>query len=251
MAAAAALRERHNHGGGYIEMRTYSESSEKRVILPYKKETEVFLLPVEAEQRLGYLLCKRTLDIVISVAALILLLIPMIGIAILIKCTSPGTVFFCQERLGLYGKQIRIRKFRSMYMTAEENGAQWSVGCDPRVTPIGRILRRYHLDELPQFWNIFCGDLSLVGPRPERECFYREFETYIHGFSERLKVKPGLTGLAQIRGGCDLRPEEKILYDLEYIRTRSLRKDLEILLRTVPVVLRGTKARKIEKEFRG
>ena len=101
----------------------------------------------------------------------------------------------------------------------------------------GRFLRKSRLDELPQFGAILCGKMSLVGPRPERECFYHEFETYIHGFCERLKVKPGLTGLAQVNGGYDLKPEEKIVWDVEYIKKRSLWLDAKILFKTIKVVL--------------
>ena len=108
---------------------------------------------------------------------------------------------------------------------------------------LGRFLRKTRLDELPQLWNILKGELSIVGPRPERECFYKEFETYIHEFSNRLKVKPKLTGLAQVNGGYDLKPEKKIVFDMEYIREWSVWIDLGIILKTVGVVVfeRGAK----------
>ena len=162
----------------------------------------------------------------------------MAGFAITVKCTSPGTVFYCQERLGYNGRKINLIKFRSMCMDAEKNGIRWAnEQADPRVTPIGRFMRKYHIDELPQLWCVLKGDLSLVGPRPERECFYEEFETYIHGFRERLKVKPGLTGLAQINGGYTLKPEEKIQFDVEYMKKRSFWLDLKIIFGTIGVVL--------------
>ena len=123
---------------------------------------------------------------------------------------------------------------------AEANGAQWSRGeDDERITPIGKVLRRTKFDEIPQLFNCLIGNLSIVGPRPEREIFYNCFETYVHGFSQRLLVKPGITGLAQIKGGYFLKPEEKIIYDIEYIKTRSLWTDFKILLSTVSVVIRG------------
>ena len=129
-------------------------------------------------------------------------------------------------------------------MDAEKNGAQWSNGVnDARITKIGAVLRRCRADELPQLWNIFVGDLSIVGPRPERECFYEEFETYIHGFRERIKVKPGLTGLAQICGGYNLKPEEKILFDVEYMKNRSFLLDMKIIFKTVLVVLNRSGAK--------
>ena len=117
---------------------------------------------------------------------------------------------------------------------------------DPRITPFGRVLRKTHLDELPQLWCILKGEMSVVGPRPERPVYYDRFEQYIHGFRERLKVKPGMTGLAQVRGGYYLKPEEKILYDVEYIKSRSVLLEVRILLETVKVVfcLEGVRSNK-------
>lgn len=209
------------------------------VILPFQKEGEFDIEDLgELSPKPVFEVLKRGMDVICSAVALVLLFVPMILIAAGIKISSKGTVFFTQDRLGLNGKPINIIKFRTMCMDAEVNGAQWCSGeSDDRVFPFGRILRKTRMDELPQFWCILKGDLSLVGPRPERECFYNEFETYIHGFRERLKVKPGLTGLAQVNGGYDLRPEEKIVYDVEYIKNRSLLLDLKIMLKTVCVVL--------------
>jgi len=214
------------------------------VILPYEKQGEYFIAPVEIRHTPLYNAAKRFFDLVFSGIALLLLLLPLSVLAIVVKCTSPGTVFYCQERLGYNGRKFNLIKFRSMCMDAEKNGIQWAdEKDDPRVTPIGRFMRKYHIDELPQLWCIFKGDLSLVGPRPERECFYDEFETYIHGFRERLKVKPGLTGLAQINGGYSLKPEEKIQYDVEYMKKRSFWLDLKIIFRTVGVVFLDTGAK--------
>ena len=180
----------------------------------------------------------------LSLFALIVLLIPMLIIAVIVKLTSPGSVLYKQERLGKDGVSFEIIKFRSMYADAESNGAQWSDGeNDERITPFGKFLRRTRMDELPQFAQILTGKMSLVGPRPERECFYEKFETYIHGFSERLKVKPGLTGLAQVSGGYDLRPEEKGVYDIEYIKKRSLWLDLKCMLLTVRIIFSHNGAR--------
>ena len=210
-----------------------------KVVLPFEKKGEYFVEHIEElPAKPVYNFIKRAFDIFSSVLALVVLAIPMAIIALIIKAKSPGPVLYRQERLGYKGKKINIIKFRTMSIDAEENGAQWSQGNDdPRIFPLGHILREHRLDELPQFWNILKGDLSLVGPRPERECFYDEFETYVHGFHERLKVKPGLTGLAQINGGYDLKPEEKIIYDIEYIKKRSLWLDLKIMLKTIAVIL--------------
>ena len=198
----------------------------------------------ELDAKPVYSFFKRFFHIVLSLFALIVLLIPMLIIAVIVKLTSPGSVLYKQERLGKDGVSFEIIKFRSMYADAENNGAQWSDGeNDERITPFGKFLRRTRMDELPQFAQILTGKMSLVGPRPERECFYEKFETYIHGFSERLKVKPGLTGLAQVSGGYDLRPEEKVVYDIEYIKKRSLWLDLKCILLTVRIIFSHNGAR--------
>lgn len=190
-----------------------------------------------------YLLLKRLFDVVVSLLAGILLLIPMLMIALLVRLDSPGPALFRQERLGKDGVPFMIYKFRSMYTDAEINGPQWAERNDHRCTRFGRFLRSTRLDELPQLWNILKGDMSIVGPRPERACFYEEFETYIHGFHNRLLVQPGLTGWAQVNGGYDLKPEEKIVYDMEYIQTRSVWMDLKCIFKTVGLVFTHDGAR--------
>ena len=194
-------------------------------------------------QRKLFLVAKRVFDIVCSFLGLLILAIPMMIIALIISIDSPGAPIFKQERLGINGKPFMIYKFRSMRLDAEENGPQWADEQDPRCTHFGQILRRTRLDELPQLYNILRGDMSLVGPRPERAYFYREFEKYIPGFSNRLMVTPGLTGYAQVNGGYSLKPEEKIIYDMEYIQHRSIRMDLACILRTISVIFSGDGAR--------
>lgn len=164
--------------------------------------------PVLRQKKL-FLVTKRVFDIVCSFLGLLILAIPMMIIALIITIDSPGAPIFKQERLGINGKPFMIYKFRSMRLDAEENGPQWADEQDPRCTHFGQILRRTRLDELPQLYNILRGDMSFVGPRPERAYFYREFEKYIPGFSNRLLVTPGLTGYAQVNGGYSLKPEEK------------------------------------------
>lgn len=212
--------------------------TEINVILPFETEEEFFVEQLgEIEKKPIYDFTKRLFDIIFSAIALIVLLIPMAIIGIAIKSSSSGQILYCQERLGYKGKKIQVIKFRTMYSNAEEAGAKWSDGeDDERIFPFGKFLRKFRLDELPQLWCILKGEMSIVGPRPERECFHDAFETYIHGFGERLKVKPGLTGHAQINGGYDLRPEEKIIYDVEYIKNRSFWFDLKIIFGTVKVV---------------
>lgn len=210
-----------------------------KVILPFEKPTVEY--NVERINNLTkkpmYDFWKRFFDIVFSLAGIIVLALPMLVVYIIVALTTDASPIYKQERLGLNGKKFYIYKFRTMHKNAEENGAQWSIGDDDeRVTKLGKILRRTKFDEIPQLFNCLTGDLSLVGPRPEREIFYNCFETYIHGFSQRLLVKPGVTGLAQVHGWY-LRPEEKIVYDIEYIKTRSLWKDFKIILKTVTDIL--------------
>lgn len=190
-----------------------------------------------------YRAIKRMFDFCASFVALIILALPMLIIAIAIRWDSKGPIIYCQKRLGLDGKQFTLYKFRSMRQDAEKNGVKWADEHDNRVTKVGRYLRDHRLDEFPQFFNILFGQMSLVGPRPERKCFYDEFEQYIVGFSQRLKVVPGLTGLAQISGGYDLKPEEKIQYDVRYIMTRSLWLDLKIIFKTIFIVFNRNGAR--------
>lgn len=209
------------------------------VIIPFEKTEEYYIDPVSVERKIAYEVIKRCLDIILSMLALLILIIPMCLIAVAIKCTSKGAALYTQERLGKNGKTFKIIKFRSMIDDAEKNSIQWCEKDDPRVTRLGAYLRRYHIDELPQLWNIFVGDMSFVGPRPERECYYDAFETYIHGFHERLKVKPGLTGVAQVSGGSLMRPEEKIVYDIEYIKNRSIWLDFRVLCNTFLTVVTG------------
>lgn len=228
-----------------IEETTVESYTPTAVILPYEVTGEYYVEELgELDAKPVYSFFKRFFDIVLSLFALIVLLIPMLIIAVIVKLTSPGSVLYKQERLGKDGVSFEIIKFRSMYADAENNGAQWSDGeNDERITPFGKFLRRTRMDELPQFAQILTGKMILVGPRPERECFYEKFETYIHGFSERLKVKPGLTGLAQVSGGYDLRPEEKVVYDIEYIKKRSLWLDLKCILLTVRIIFSHNGAR--------
>ena len=130
-----------------------------------------------------------------------------------------------------------------MHVDAEKDGPKWAEKDDARVTKVGQFLRNTRLDELPQLWNILVGEMSFVGPRPERACFYKIFETYIQDFGKRMLVKPGLTGWAQVNGGYNLSPEEKIVYDLEYIEKQSLWMDFMCILKTAKLVFTHEGAR--------
>ena len=186
---------------------------------------------------------KRFMDLFFSIIGL-LLSFPIITLfAILVIIETPGNPFYTQERLGRYGKKFNIIKIRSMYNDAEKNGAQWAEKNDARITKIGNFIRNTRIDELPQLINIILGDMSLVGPRPEREEFTNEFCKDIYNFRDRLVIKPGLTGWAQVNGGYNLSPYEKINYDLEYIRNQSIIFDVKIILLTIKVVFTGDGAR--------
>lgn len=192
---------------------------------------------------LGYRFVKRAFDICACSAALVILAIPMAAIAVKIKRESPGPVIYAQRRVGLNGKVFNLYKFRSMYQDAEVAGARWAQDGDPRVTPFGKFLRNKRLDEIPQFWNVVKGDMSLIGPRPERPAFHEVFCERIHGWEQRVLVKPGITGLAQVEGGYDLLPKEKSKIDIEYIEKRSIGLDLKIMLATLGVLKTGEGAR--------
>lgn len=190
-----------------------------------------------------YLRTKRLFDVVVALICLVILFVPMVFIGAWVWLDSRGPALFKQERLGKDGVPFTMYKFRTMYITAEENGPQWAQPDDERCTKLGWRLRKTRLDELPQLFNILKGDMSFVGPRPERQCFYEIFETYIPGFHLRMMVRPGLTGHAQVNGGYDLLPEEKIVYDMEYIRKRSWKMDLQCMLKTVEVIFTHNGAR--------
>ncbi len=181
---------------------------------------------------------KRMIDVAISFCALLVLAAPLAVVALLVKLTSRGPVFYRQERMGLDGKSFTIVKFRSMYDDAERHtGPVWAVQGDPRVTPLGRFLRRSNIDELPQLWNVLRGDMSIVGPRPERPHFVEQFKHKIPQYMLRHKVKAGLTGWAQVHGWRGNTPlEKRIEYDLYYIENWSVSLDIKIIWLTV---LRG------------
>ena len=225
-------------GAEVAEAKTIQFEEPSVIIMPFEKTQEFYIekLP-ELPPKYAYRCAKRIFDILFAVLGLLIAAIPLAVIAVIVKCTSPGSALYFQQRLGEKGKPFNIIKFRTMCEDAEKNGACWSEGDDdPRITPVGMFLRKCRLDELPQLINVLMGDMSFVGPRPERKCFYEAFEEYIHGFSQRLEIKPGITGLAQVSGGYDLKPEEKVLYDIEYIKRRTFWLDIKILLKTVLVV---------------
>ncbi|BCS97105.1 hypothetical protein DSLASN_27370 [Desulfoluna limicola] len=190
---------------------------------------------------------KRIEDIVASVVLLTLFSPVILAVAILIKLDSKGPVMFCQERLGLHQKGYNLYKFRSMVVDAEkDSGPVWAKKNDARVTRIGSFIRKWRIDELPQLFNVLKGDMSLVGPRPERAHFVRQLEVVLPYYSERFTVRPGVTGWAQVRyeyGDSVEDAMEKLNYDLFYIKNMSILMDIVIAFRTVRTVLFGVGAR--------
>jgi lipopolysaccharide/colanic/teichoic acid biosynthesis glycosyltransferase len=199
----------------------------------------------------------RCLNFCLALIALVCILPILLVIALAVKLTSRGPVFYTQERVGLDrrrgdggnhrrirdlgGRPFTIYKFRTMLVDAErESGAVWAQREDPRVTPVGRLLRQYRLDELPQLLNVVRGEMNIVGPRPERPTIFAELREHIAEYPLRQRAKPGITGLAQINHHYDHSLDDvrtKVQYDLEYIRRKSLGEDLRIMLKTIPVIL--------------
>jgi exopolysaccharide biosynthesis polyprenyl glycosylphosphotransferase len=190
-------------------------------------------------------LFKRGLDIFLASLGLLLALPVMLAVAALVRLTSPGPVLYAQTRVGRYGRNFSIYKFRSMRTDAEREGAAvWATANDARVTPVGTLLRKSRLDELPQLWNILRGDMSFVGPRPERPEFVQDLRTQIPYYDLRHLVPPGLTGWAQVRyryGASVEDARQKLAYDLFYVRRYSVLFDLAICLRTLLAMAKGAR----------
>ena len=186
---------------------------------------------------------KRLLDIVVSLMAIILLIPAYIVLAICVKCSSKGPIFYCQERLGRYAKPFKIIKFRTMYVDAEKDGPSLSSEGDPRITPLGRFLRKVRFDELPQFVNVLKGDMSLVGPRPEREFYIEQIVQRAPHYYSVFKVRPGITSWGQVKYGYAENVDEmvdRLKYDIIYLENMSLYLDIKILIYTVKIVFEGS-----------
>ena len=196
---------------------------------------------LEDAEETYYRLLKGCLDFVVAAVLLVLTAPLILALGVLVKLTSPGPVFYSQVRLGRGGRPFRIYKLRTMRHDCErESGPRWATRNDPRVTPLGRFLRLSHLDELPQLWNILRGDMSLVGPRPERPEFVRNLERHIPLYAERLRVRPGVTGLAQVHLPPDTDLDSvrrKMAYDYFYTRQTSIWLDVRLILVTALQVL--------------
>ncbi len=205
--------------------------------LEYSEVDGMMLASLNTEQRhTGYEMAKRTLDIVLAAMALLLLAIPSAVMAVIIRCTSGGPAIFRQRRVGLQGRVFTCYKFRTLYADSPAYMVSPKSGRDPRITPIGRLLRRTCFDEVPQLWNVLRGEMSLVGPRPEMPFIVEDYSAFER---QRLAVKPGITGLWQLSGdrGCFI--HQNLEYDFYYIRNRNLYMDLAVLLHTVAFAARG------------
>src|SRR5574338_874858 len=197
-------------------------------------------------RRLISMVFKRMVDIVVSLAGLLVLIPLTLLLAVAIKLDSPGSVFYRQMRVGLRGRPYMIWKFRSMRQDAEQSGARWASTQDPRISRVGRWIRKWRLDELPQLINVMKGEMSLVGPRPERPVFVQELRNTIPYYDLRHTVRPGITGWAQTRFRYGASKEDshvKLQYDLFYVKNLSLTLDFRIVIHTVKVMLMGEGAR--------
>ncbi len=186
---------------------------------------------------------KRLMDIVLSFLAVIVLIPVYLVIGVLVKLSSSGPVFFVQERIGHHGRPFNIIKFRTMYRDAEKNGPQLSSSSDKRITPIGRLLRKTRLDELPQFFNVLRGEMSLVGPRPERRFFIEQIMQRAPHYKHLQKVRPGITSWGQVKYGYAENVDQmvqRLKYDLLYIENMSLAVDIKILFYTIIIVMKGS-----------
>ena len=212
--------------------------------IPFKHINNMWMLHIAiGKPKLYSRLIKPVLEAIIALILFVLLIPVMVVLAIVIKYDSRGRIFYTQERVGKDGRKFTIMKFRTMAENAESlTGAVYAADNDPRITKIGRFLRKWRLDEIPQLLNVIKGDMSLVGPRPEREVFIREFEEKIPFYTQRLLVRPGLTGWAQVKfpyASSIEQTEEKLQYDLYYIKNMSFILDFVVFLKTIRVVLFG------------
>ena len=193
-----------------------------------------------------YLTTKRFMDLTAIALVLPLALLIALITAIAIKLESPGKVFFWQKRVGMNGKVFNMLKFRSMTSDSEAKGSQFAQSNDMRVTRVGKFIRKFRVDEIPQLWNVLRGEMSIIGPRPEQESFVEEFNKSIPNYSLRHTVMPGITGLAQTEQGYVADAEAtitKLEYDLYYIKNMSLWTDAQITLKTIYTILTGFGAR--------
>lgn len=229
-----------------VKVSSYSDFIEERYnLIPVDKIDAQWLFSTRLDLSHPYYQgVKRFIDIAVSAVGLVVTAPFILIAAILIKLESKGTIFYSQVRTGRFGRSFRIYKLRTMASNSEANGAQWAVKNDARITAVGKILRKTRLDELPQFWNVLKGEMSLIGPRPERPEFVGDLSEQIPFYQQRHLVKPGLTGWAQVNYPYGASVEDaynKLTYDFYYIKNASLALDLQIVLRTIGTVMKGSR----------
>jgi lipopolysaccharide/colanic/teichoic acid biosynthesis glycosyltransferase len=229
----------------FAEAAPTAESLPKLTVLPAEPESW------EAEER-----ARRILNVTIAAVALIVTMPIMFLVALVVMLTSRGPILYTQPRVGVNrrrtgssdgrrridygGRLFKIYKFRTMYVGADRHGESWARPDDPRVTPVGKVLRKFRLDELPQLYNVLCGDMNVVGPRPEQPKIFTHLRHQIENYGDRQRVLPGITGLAQVSQHYDNSVDDvrrKLMFDLQYIDRRSVGQDLKVLLQTLPVVI--------------
>lgn len=233
-------------------IRAYITPKISDIIIRGSEQIHLFDTPLALARNKGLLveqrMVKRTVDIVLALIAIVISAPFMIIFAIAIKLYDRGPVFYTQDRLTRGGKEFKIIKFRSMCVDAEKHGARLAAKGDSRITPVGKILRATHLDELPQIFNILKGEMSFVGPRPERKQIAEEYEKVVPEFGFRLKVKAGLTGYAQIHGKYNTTPYDKLKLDLYYIENWSIWMDLKLLLMTFKIMFQKDNTEGVDAE---
>jgi exopolysaccharide biosynthesis polyprenyl glycosylphosphotransferase len=233
------------------EIRCYSIPKISDIIITGSDQIDLFdsilMLSRNNGLAIGERFFKRLMDIVLSLVACVILSPLMLVIIIAIKAYDKGPVFYTQERITKDGRPFQIIKFRSMIVESEEEGARLASVDDDRITPVGRFLRRSHFDELPQLFNIIRGDMSIVGPRPERREIFEQYEESIPEFRFRLKMKAGLTGYAQVYGQYNTVPYDKLKLDLTYIENYSLWLDIKLCFLTVKILFQKEKSAGVEE----
>ena len=224
-----------------VDIRSFYEHVVQR--LPISQINDEWLLQTEGfslNTRGSLRRLKRAFDVLISLVLLVPAAPIMALTALLIRLESPGPVIYRQDRVGLHEREFTVYKFRSMRADAEKNGAVWASANDSRVTRVGKFIRKVRIDELPQIWNILKGDMSFIGPRPERMAFVTQLKEHIPYYSLRHTVKPGLMGWAQVcypYGASEEDSRRKLEYDLYYVKNMSILLDIHIIFKTMGVVL--------------
>lgn len=224
----------------YASFASFYENTRKKVSLEVIDEIWFLENLARSEKRIEEI-AKRGFDILFSFIGLLITIIIFPFIALAIKLDSRGSIFYSQKRIGRDGVTFTIYKFRTMFMGAEESGPQWAVANDPRITRVGKILRKIYFDEFPQFYNILKGDISFVGPRPERPEFVEKLKKEIPYYDVRHLLQPGFTGWAQINyhySASVNEAKEKLQYDLYYVKNRNFFMDLGIILKTIRIIFR-------------